>query len=83
MNTTLGNLLQTVKNPRLGWDSGRKRLSLWLYFYPFVGEGRGQLFRCPRLWAWVVSAGMMKKNLVVEARVAALATSPLWPCDFD
>lgn len=46
-------------------------------------EAREQLFRCPRLWVWAVSTGMMKKDFVVGATVAALATSPLWPCDFD
>lgn len=60
-----------------------ERLNLWLYFHPFVQEGRGQLFRCPRLWVWVLFTGMMRKSLVVEATVAALVTSPLWPCDSD
>lgn len=75
MNTTLGNLLPTVKIADLA-GTVEERLSLSLYFYPFVEEGRGQLFRCPRLWEWVVSTGMMKKDLVVRATVAVLATSP-------
>lgn len=46
MNTTLGNLLPTVKIADLA-GTVEERLSLSQYFYPFVEEGRGQLFRCP------------------------------------
>lgn len=73
MNTTLGNFLQTVKNPRLGWDSGRKRLSLAV-FLPFCSRGQRAAIQMP------TSLGVGCIHWYDEK---PHATSPLWPCDFD